>query len=98
MAGVTDTPYRILAQEMGCAMAFAEMVSVLGIRFRNEKTLAMLKTVSEERPIAMQLFGAQPEPAATSTWAVLRQRLSKTALVLHFCGTLSVLGGLWMRS
>ncbi|MBR1759703.1 MAG: tRNA dihydrouridine synthase DusB [Schwartzia sp.] len=64
MAGVTDTPYRILAREMGCAMAFAEMVSVLGIHFRNEKTLAMLKTVPEERPLAMQLFGAQPEPVA----------------------------------
>ena len=64
MAGVTDTPYRILAREMGCAMAFAEMVSVLGIRFRNEKTLAMLRTVPEERPLAMQLFGAQPEPTA----------------------------------
>jgi nifR3 family TIM-barrel protein len=64
MAGVTDTPYRILAREMGCAMAFAEMVSVLGIRFRNEKTLAMLKSVPEERPLAMQLFGAQPEPVA----------------------------------
>lgn len=64
MAGVTDTPYRILAREMGCAMAFAEMVSVLGIRFRNEKSLAMLATVPEERPLAMQLFGAQPEPVA----------------------------------
>ena len=64
MAGVTDTPYRILAREMGCAMAFAEMVSVLGIHFRNEKTLEMLKTVPEERPLAMQLFGAKPEPVA----------------------------------
>ncbi len=64
MAGVTDTPYRILAREMGCAMAFAEMVSVLGIHFRNEKTLEMLKTVPAERPLAMQLFGAQPEPVA----------------------------------
>ena len=64
MAGVTDTPYRILAREMGCAMAFAEMVSVLGIRFRNEKTLAMLATVPEERPLSMQLFGAQPESVA----------------------------------
>lgn len=64
MAGVTDTPYRILAHEMGCAMAFAEMVSVLGIHFRNEKTLAMLETVPEERPLAMQLFGARPESVA----------------------------------
>ncbi len=66
MAGVTDTPYRILAREMGCAMAFAEMVSVLGICFHNQKTLTMLETVPEERPIAMQLFGARPEPVATA--------------------------------
>lgn len=72
MAGVTDTPYRILAKEMGCALAFSEMVSVLGIRFRNEKTLAMLKTVPEERPLALQLFGAQPEAAAEAAAYVER--------------------------
>ncbi|MBQ7516048.1 MAG: tRNA dihydrouridine synthase DusB [Schwartzia sp.] len=64
MAGVTDTPYRILAREMGCALCFSEMVSVLGIRFRNIHTLEMLRTVPEERPLALQLFGASPEPVA----------------------------------
>ena len=57
MAGVTDTPYRILAHEMGCPLSFAEMVSVLGINFRNDKTLEMLTAVPEEGPIALQLFG-----------------------------------------
>lgn len=64
MAGVTDTPYCVLAREMGCAMVYSEMVSVLGINFRNEHTLDMLRTVPEERPLAMQLFGNEPEPVA----------------------------------
>ena len=64
MAGVTDAPYRILAREMGCALAFSEMVSVLGIHFRGDATLAMLQTTPEERPLALQLFGASPERAA----------------------------------
>ena len=64
MAGVTDAPYRILAREMGCALAFSEMVSVLGIHFRGDPTLAMLQTTPEERPLALQLFGASPERAA----------------------------------
>lgn len=64
MAGVTDTPYRILAHEMGCPLSFAEMVSVLGINFRNDKTLEMLTAVPEEGPIALQLFGCEPESVA----------------------------------
>ena len=61
MAGVTDTAYCILAQRMGCGLVYSEMVSDQGINFRNEKTLEMLKTVPEERPIAIQLFSGDPE-------------------------------------
>ena len=61
MAGVTDTAYCILARRMGCGMVYSEMVSDQGINFRNEKTLEMLKTVPEERPIAIQLFSGNPE-------------------------------------
>lgn len=64
MAGVTDTAYCILAREMGCALVFSEMVSSMGIHFRNEHTLAMLKTEPGERPLAMQLFGADPDRVA----------------------------------
>ena len=31
MAGVTDRAYRIIAHDMGCPLAFAEMVSSQGI-------------------------------------------------------------------
>ena len=64
MAGVTDMAYRILAREMGCPLCYAEMVSVKGIHFRNERTLSMLHTEMAERPIAVQLFGSTPETVA----------------------------------
>ena len=64
MAGVTDTPYRILAREMGCPLVYSEMVSDKGIKYRNEHTLNMLKTEPEERPMAMQLFGAEADSVA----------------------------------
>ena len=64
MAGVTDTPYRILAREMGCPLVYSEMVSDKGINYRNEHTLNMLKTEPEERPMAMQLFGAAADSVA----------------------------------
>lgn len=61
MAGVTDTAYSILAREMGASLVFSEMVSSMGIHFRNEHTLDMLKKESGERPLALQLFGANPQ-------------------------------------
>ena len=64
MAGVTDTPYRILAREMGCPLVYSEMVSDKGINYRNEHTLKMLDTEELERPMAMQLFGAEPDSVA----------------------------------
>ncbi len=64
MAGVTDMAYRILAREMGCELVYSEMVSDKGINYRNSHTLEMLKTVPQERPMAMQLFGAEPESVA----------------------------------
>lgn len=64
MAGVTDTAYRILAHDMGCPLAYAEMVSSQGIHFRSERTLAMLQSEPKERPLAMQIFAARPEMAA----------------------------------
>ena len=66
MAGVTDKAFRILVRELldTCAgknlLMFSEMVSAAGVHYRNEKTLAMLETVAEERPTAIQIFGSDP--------------------------------------
>ena len=64
MAGVTDTAYRVIVHDMGCPLAFAEMVSSQGIHYRNEHTMKMLRTEAGERPIAMQIFAKSAAMAA----------------------------------
>lgn len=64
MAGITDLPYRILARELGCGLVYSEMVSDKGINYRNTHTVEMLKSQPAERPLALQLFGAQPQSIA----------------------------------
>ena len=61
LAGYTDLPFRLLCREHGAALVFSEMLSCHGLVFRQKNTLEMLATVPEERPLAMQLFGAEPE-------------------------------------
>lgn len=61
LAGYTDLPFRILCREMGAGLCFSEMISSHGLTYQQKKTLAMLASVPEERPVAFQLFGSDPE-------------------------------------
>lgn len=58
MAGVCDLPFRVLCKEQGAGLLCMEMVSAKGIYYRNKNTEILLKTVPEERPVSLQLFGA----------------------------------------
>lgn len=60
LAGYTDLPFRLLCREYGAACCFSEMISCHGLTYRQQKTLDMLATRLEERPVAIQLFGAEP--------------------------------------
>jgi tRNA-dihydrouridine synthase B len=61
MAGVTDTIFRQLCKEQGADVLVTEFVSAEGVFRRNERTLAYLEFAESERPIGVQLFGADPE-------------------------------------
>lgn len=61
MAGVTDLPFRLLLKEQGCGLLYTEMVSAKAIQYRNKNTYALLAVEPEERPVALQLFGSEPE-------------------------------------
>ena len=61
MAGVTDLPFRILCREQGCGLFYTEMVSAKAMYYKNKNTYALLKTVPEEHPLAVQLFGSEPD-------------------------------------
>lgn len=68
MAGVTDSAFRILVREVSGynELMFSEMVSSTGIHYKSQKTYEMLDFTAEELPIAVQLFGSNPEYVAES--------------------------------
>jgi tRNA-dihydrouridine synthase B len=61
MAGVSDLPYRLLIREAGAAMVCGEMVSGKALVYGNRKTIDLLRTDPAERPVSLQLFGAEPD-------------------------------------
>lgn len=61
MAGITDLAFRILCSEMGAGLVFSEMISSKGIYYKDESTNRLLKTDPRERPVAIQIFGSDPE-------------------------------------
>ena len=61
MASVTNLAYRQILMKYQPGLYFNEMVSDQAVNYRNEKTLAMLKCLPNEHPIAFQLFGHDVE-------------------------------------
>ena len=58
LAGYTDLAFRMLAVECECALVCTEMVSSHGLVLEGRESLRDARTVEEERPVAVQLFGA----------------------------------------
>lgn len=58
MAGVCDLPFRLLCKEQGAGLLCMEMVSAKGIYYNNKNTELLLAAEEQERPVSLQLFGA----------------------------------------
>ena len=91
LAGISDSPYRRIMRRAGAALVFSEMVSANGLVHGNRQTCEMLRSHEEERPLAIQLFGAEPDVMAKAA----RQVAPLCALVdLNFgCPAPKVLRG-----
>ena len=61
MAGFTSSTYRLLCKKMGVGLVVSEMVSDKALIYDSKKTFELLKFKEEERPIAIQLFGGDPD-------------------------------------
>ena len=61
MAGITDMPFRALCREQGASFTYTEMISAKALYYKNKNTRPLLQTAEGERPIAVQLFGSDPE-------------------------------------
>ena len=67
MAGITDLPFRILCKEQGAGLVCTEMASSKALYYNDEKTKKLLNTENEKRPIAVQIFGSEPETMSFGT-------------------------------
>lgn len=61
MASVADRAYRVMAKEYGASYVVGEMASCKGLCYNDRKTEELLSVTPGERPMAVQLFGAEPE-------------------------------------
>jgi tRNA-dihydrouridine synthase B len=62
MAGVSVQAFRRQGRRFGAGLVCSEMVSCAGLSHRNERTLGYLRIAADEHPLAVQIFGAEPEP------------------------------------
>ena len=67
MAGFTDKVYRMLCAEMGASMVYTEMVSAKGLCYGDRKTPKLLDMEGETVPVAVQIFGSEPDIMARAT-------------------------------
>ena len=61
MAGVTDLPFRLICKEQDCGMLYTEMVNAKALCYDDQNTKKMLKIEEEEHPVAIQIFGSDPD-------------------------------------
>jgi tRNA-dihydrouridine synthase B len=74
MAGVSVQAFRRQGRRYGAGLVCSEMVSCAGIHYRNERTLGYLRIAPDERPLAVQIFGSEPE------------LMAEAALMVHTAG------------
>jgi len=82
LSGYTDSPFRKIVKDYGADVVYSEMISSAGIVRQHEKTLSLAYFTEEERPIFLQLFGAEPEIMRDAA-AILTERFSPDGIDIN---------------
>ncbi len=72
MAGYTDRAMRLIARDFGCGYTTTEMVSAKAVTYGDKKTFRLGRIYSDEGPVALQIFGSEPEIMAEAAGIILR--------------------------
>ncbi|HEX5408882.1 MAG TPA: tRNA dihydrouridine synthase DusB [Gemmatimonadaceae bacterium] len=70
MAGVSESPFRRICRRFGADVVVTEFLSAEGIRRENDATISKLRFSEDERPIGVQIFGADPVAMGEAARAV----------------------------
>ena len=61
IAGVSDLAFRTICREHGAGLVYTEMVSAKALVYQDKKTRTLLQIGENEHPVAVQIFGSDPE-------------------------------------
>ena len=68
MAGITDKAFRIICKKYSNpGLVFTEMVSSKALYYNDKKTWNLIDRKDEERPVAIQIFGSNPQIMAEAS-------------------------------
>ena len=70
MAGVSESPFRQLCRRFGADVVVSEFISSVGISLGIERVLAEMRFEACERPIGIQIYGADAQVMATAAGMV----------------------------
>ncbi len=73
MAGITNPPFRLIAKRLGAGLVVTEMVSAVGLSRGHEKTFRYLESDPEEKPLSVQIFGADPRIMAMAAETAIQK-------------------------
>ncbi len=76
LAGITNLPFRMIAKKWGCALVCTEMISAKGLLYNSEKTFRLLDSREEERPLCVQIFGADPYSMAEAATIIEKKNFA----------------------
>jgi nifR3 family TIM-barrel protein len=70
MAGVSEPPFRQICRRFGADVVVSEFISSVGVSLGIERVLAEMRFEECERPIGIQLYGAEPVTMAQAAGLV----------------------------
>jgi tRNA-dihydrouridine synthase B len=68
MAGVSDHAFRVIARRYGADFCVSEMISSVAMHYEDKKTATLAEIKDDDTPIALQIFGHDPEIMAKSAY------------------------------
>jgi tRNA-dihydrouridine synthase B len=71
MAGISAQAFRRQGRRFGAHLVCSEMVSACGLDYGNERTHDYLRIARDERPLAVQIFGGEPDRMARAARMVV---------------------------
>ena len=70
MAGVSEAPFRQICRRFGADVVVSEFISSVGVSLGIERVLGEMRFEESERPIGIQLYGAEPGTMAKAAGLV----------------------------